>query len=140
MRLLAIVVVAACGSSTPAPNEATPAAPLDATVVVTIDAAVAVTTDAALVDAAVHRNDAGFIIVPCTETDFDPKNPECKSVCSPKAPRGWPACKDICPDPPEVDHPACWHDRCDPKYPNSWPCKLYEEKQKRRQQAPSRSS
>jgi hypothetical protein len=124
MRLLAIVVVAACGSSTPAPTEAIQPAPSDAAIVVTIDA---VPIDAALVDAAVHRNDAGFIVVPCTETDFDPKNPECKSVCSPSAPKGWPACKHICPDPPDVSLPACWyHHHCDPKLPESYPCKLRE--------------
>ncbi|HET9627102.1 MAG TPA: hypothetical protein VFP84_37340 [Kofleriaceae bacterium] len=48
-------------------------------------------------------------IIPCDETNFDPKKQECKSVC-PKfgAPQGWPGCKDVCPTPPDINVQACW--------------------------------
>src|SRR3954469_22888787 len=39
---------------------------------------------------------------------FDPKNPECKNVCPDVgAPPNWPACKDKCPTPPNVELAAC---------------------------------
>jgi hypothetical protein len=48
-------------------------------------------------------------IAPCDEFAFDQKNPECKNVCPQTgAPPGWPACKDKCPNPPDVNIQACW--------------------------------
>jgi hypothetical protein len=48
------------------------------------------------------------IVLPCDPFAFDPKNPECKSVCPDAgAPPGWPACKDKCPNPPDANIPAC---------------------------------
>ena len=46
--------------------------------------------------------------IPCDEFQFDAKNPACKLVCPQTgAPPGWPACKDRCPTPPDVNVPAC---------------------------------
>jgi hypothetical protein len=46
--------------------------------------------------------------IPCDEFQFDQKNPACKSVCPAQgAPPGWPACKDKCPNPPDVNVAAC---------------------------------
>jgi hypothetical protein len=47
-------------------------------------------------------------VLPCDESAFDPKNPECKNIC-PKSnpPPGWAACKDVCPTPPDINVPAC---------------------------------
>ncbi len=47
--------------------------------------------------------------IPCDEFQFDPKNPLCRAVCPASgAPPGWPACKDKCPDPPDINNKACW--------------------------------
>src|SRR5262249_7533995 len=47
--------------------------------------------------------------IPCDEFQFDPKNKACQSVCPKQgAPPGWPACKNVCPDPPDVNNKACW--------------------------------
>jgi hypothetical protein len=48
-------------------------------------------------------------VIPCDDTNFDAKKAECKSVC-PKfgAPPGWPACKDVCPTPADINIQACW--------------------------------
>jgi len=44
----------------------------------------------------------------CDEFTFDPKNPACKLICPASgAPPGWPACKDKCPTPPDINIPAC---------------------------------
>jgi hypothetical protein len=44
----------------------------------------------------------------CDELSFDRKNPACATVCPPTgAPPNWPACKDKCPTPPDVNIPAC---------------------------------
>jgi hypothetical protein len=44
----------------------------------------------------------------CDEFAFDVKNPACKLVCpATGAPPGWPACKDKCTTPPDVNIPAC---------------------------------
>jgi hypothetical protein len=46
--------------------------------------------------------------VPCDEAQFDAKNPACKTICpAAGAPPGWPPCKDKCPNPPDVNVPAC---------------------------------
>jgi hypothetical protein len=46
--------------------------------------------------------------VPCDEFAFDAKNPACKAVCPQTgAPPGWPACKDRCPTPPDINVPSC---------------------------------
>jgi hypothetical protein len=46
--------------------------------------------------------------IPCDEFQFDAKNPACKAVCPQTgAPPGWPACKDKCPTPADVNLPAC---------------------------------
>ena len=46
--------------------------------------------------------------IPCDEFQFDPKNPACKLVCPAQgAPPGWPPCKDKCPNPPDINVPAC---------------------------------
>jgi len=48
------------------------------------------------------------IVEQCDEFAFDPKNPECKTVCpATGAPPGWPACKDKCPTPPDINIAAC---------------------------------
>lgn len=48
--------------------------------------------------------------VGCDEFTFDVKVPACKNVCpTSNAPPGWPACKGKCPDPPDVNNPACWN-------------------------------
>ncbi len=47
-------------------------------------------------------------LVPCDPLAFDPKNLACASVCPEfGAPPGWPACKDKCPNPPDINNPAC---------------------------------
>jgi hypothetical protein len=44
--------------------------------------------------------------IPCDQ--FDAKNPLCKTVCPEVgAPAGWPACKGVCPTPPDVNIPSC---------------------------------
>lgn len=44
--------------------------------------------------------------VPCDP--FDPKVPACKSVCPEfGAPPGWPPCQGKCPNPPDINNPAC---------------------------------
>jgi hypothetical protein len=46
--------------------------------------------------------------IPCDEFQFDPKNPACKLVCPQAgAPPGWPACQGKCPNPPDINIPAC---------------------------------
>ncbi|HEY4238199.1 MAG TPA: hypothetical protein VGM88_00205 [Kofleriaceae bacterium] len=46
--------------------------------------------------------------VPCDPVKFDPANPACRSVCPDfGAPAGWPACKDKCPTPPDVNVKSC---------------------------------
>lgn len=46
--------------------------------------------------------------VPCDEFTFDVKNKACKNICpTTGAPPGWPACKDTCPTPPNVELEAC---------------------------------
>jgi hypothetical protein len=45
---------------------------------------------------------------PCDEFQFDPKIAACKAVCPASgAPPGWPACKDKCPTPPDINIAAC---------------------------------
>jgi len=46
--------------------------------------------------------------VPCDPLAFDPKNKACAAVCPEfGAPPGWPACKDKCPNPPDINLPQC---------------------------------
>lgn len=46
--------------------------------------------------------------VPCDVTQFDPKLPACKNICPEfGAPPGWPPCKGQCPNPPDINNPAC---------------------------------
>jgi hypothetical protein len=57
--------------------------------------------------------------VPCDEFQFDPKNPECRNICpATGAPPGWPPCKDKCPNPPDVNIPACLATMPCPNPPN----------------------
>ena len=57
--------------------------------------------------------------IPCDEQNFDKNNPACRAVCPAfGAPPGWPACKGKCPDPPDVNNPACWATMPCPKPPD----------------------
>ena len=57
--------------------------------------------------------------VPCDEQNFDKNIPACKFVCPAfGAPPGWPACKGKCPDPPDVNNPACHATMPCPKPPD----------------------
>lgn len=63
--------------------------------------------------------DVPAVEVPCDDTNFDPKVQACKSVCPAfGAPPGWPACKGKCPDPPDINNPACWATMPCPKPPD----------------------
>lgn len=55
----------------------------------------------------------------CDEFTFDVKNPACRSVCpAANAPPGWPACKGKCPEPADVNNPACWNTMACPNPPD----------------------
>jgi len=48
------------------------------------------------------------VVPTCDEFAFDPKIADCKNVCpATGAPPGWPACKDKCPNPPDINVAAC---------------------------------
>lgn len=48
-------------------------------------------------------------VVPCDDTNFDPKKPECKNFCpANNPPPNWGACTGKCPNPPDANNPACW--------------------------------
>lgn len=66
------------------------------------------------------------VVVPCDDTNFDPKKPECRTFCpAVNPPRGWPACKGICPDPPDPTNEACWDKVCpNPPTKRAKACKL----------------
>lgn len=48
----------------------------------------------------------------CDEFSFDTKNPACRIVCGPGAPKNWPGCAGKCPDPPDPSNEACWDKVC----------------------------
>lgn len=48
----------------------------------------------------------------CDEFSFDMKNPACRMVCGPGAPKNWPGCVGKCPDPPDPSNEACWDKVC----------------------------
>lgn len=54
----------------------------------------------------------------CDEFSFDMKNPACRSVCGPGAPKNWPGCAGKCPEPPDPTNEACWDKVC-PQPPTS---------------------
>jgi hypothetical protein len=45
--------------------------------------------------------------IPCDETSFDKKNPACKNVCPSPPDMAWPACSGKCPTPADINIPAC---------------------------------
>jgi hypothetical protein len=45
--------------------------------------------------------------IPCDETSFDKKNPACKLVCPSPPDMAWPACSGKCPTPADINIPAC---------------------------------
>jgi hypothetical protein len=46
--------------------------------------------------------------VPCDEFTFDKKNPACRGICPNPPDPGWPACQGRCPVPPDANNPSCW--------------------------------
>jgi len=45
---------------------------------------------------------------PCDENQFDPKNKYCKDICPAQgAPPNWPPCKNVCPNPPDINLKPC---------------------------------
>ena len=48
----------------------------------------------------------------CDEFTFDMKNPACRTVCGPGAPKNWPGCAGKCPEPPDPTNEACWDKVC----------------------------
>ena len=44
----------------------------------------------------------------CDEFNFDKKNPACRAICPSPPDPGWPACSGRCPVPPDVNNPSCW--------------------------------
>ncbi len=48
----------------------------------------------------------------CDEFSFDMKNPACRMVCGPGAPKNWPGCAGKCPEPPDPTNEACWDKVC----------------------------
>jgi hypothetical protein len=72
------------------------------------------------------------VVAPCDPFQFDPKNPECRSVCPDAgAPPGWPACKDKCPTPPNVELPACQKTMDCPNPPDRRVLKCIAEKERK---------
>jgi hypothetical protein len=70
------------------------------------------------------------VVPPCDPFKFDPQNPECRNVCPDVgAPPGWPACKDKCPTPPNVELPACQRTMDCPNPPDRRVLKCLAEKQ-----------
>jgi hypothetical protein len=62
------------------------------------------------------------IVIPCDDSNFDPKKDECKNYC-PKtgAPAGWGPCKGQCTDPPDKENMACWRTAATrPPCPKPW--------------------
>ena len=45
--------------------------------------------------------------VPCDPSQFDKKNPACKTVCPIPMDPSWPACAGACPNPPDVNIASC---------------------------------
>lgn len=45
--------------------------------------------------------------LPCDEYSFDRKNPACREICPNPPDPGWPACSGKCPNPPDANIPAC---------------------------------
>jgi len=46
--------------------------------------------------------------IECDDTNFDKKNPKCRTFCPTPPDPSWPACAGKCPVPPDVNNPGCW--------------------------------
>ena len=56
--------------------------------------------------------------IPCDENAFDKKNPACKAVCPNPPDMTWPACSGKCPNPPDPSLPQCQQTMACPNPPD----------------------
>ena len=47
--------------------------------------------------------------VACDDSNFDKKNPKCRTFCPNPPDPAWPACAGRCPVPPDINNPSCWN-------------------------------